>query len=76
MGGIPGSNQFDTLAVIDVAQEFSSVLTEEEDLLPSRVAVEVIERILAIASELAVEGREGRPVGCLFVVATLKRSTK
>ncbi len=76
VGGIPGSNQFDTLAVIDVAQEFSSVLTEEEDLLPSRVAVEVIERILAIASELAVEGREGRPVGCLFVVGDSEKVDK
>ena len=29
---------------------------------------EVLERVLAVATELAVEGREGRPVGCLFVV--------
>jgi diadenylate cyclase len=28
----------------------------------------VLERVIGIATELAVEGREGRPVGCLFVV--------
>ena len=76
VGGIPGSNQFDTLAVIDVSEEFSTVLTAEKDLLPSGVAVEVIERILSIASELAVEGREGRPIGCLFVVGYSEKMNK
>jgi len=27
-----------------------------------------MERVLAIATELAVEGREGKPVGCIFVL--------
>ncbi len=67
VGGIPGSNQLDTVCVIDVEREFQSVITRE-DLLPRSVKIEVIERILGIAAELAVEGREGRPVGSLFVV--------
>ena len=29
---------------------------------------EVLERVVAVATELAVEGREGKPVGCLFVI--------
>lgn len=68
VGGLPGSNQFDTLMVIDVDKEFNSLFTGGSELLPRGVDVTVIERILAIAAELAVEGREGRPVGCLFVV--------
>ena len=68
VGGLPGSNQFDTLMVINVDKEFDSLFTGEGQLLPKGVDVTVIERILAIAAELAVEGREGRPVGCLFVV--------
>lgn len=68
VGGVPNSNQLDTLCVIDVNREFQSVLTRETELLPASVKVEVIERMLAIAAELAVEGREGRPVGCLFVI--------
>ena len=67
IGGIPGSNQLDSVCVIDVEREFQSVITRE-DLLPSSVKIEVMERLLGIASELAVEGREGRPVGCLFVL--------
>ena len=68
IGGLPGSNQFDTLMVIDIDKEFDSLFTGEVQLLPKGVDVTVIERILAIAAELAVEGREGRPVGSLFVV--------
>ncbi len=68
LGGIPGSNLLDTILVVDVAKEFQSVLVSEKDLLPKTVKVEVIERLLSIATELAVQGREGKPVGCLFVV--------
>ena len=37
-------------------------------MLPANVKPEVLERVLAIATELSVEGREGRSVGCLFVL--------
>lgn len=69
LGGIAGSNQFDTLVVVDVEREFQTLLTgSTADLLPPDVKPEVLERVIAVATELAVEGREGRPVGCLFVV--------
>jgi DNA integrity scanning protein DisA with diadenylate cyclase activity/mannitol/fructose-specific phosphotransferase system IIA component (Ntr-type) len=69
IGGITGSNQFDTLVVVDTEREFQTLLTgSAADLLPEDVKPEVLERVIAVATELAVEGREGRPVGCLFVV--------
>jgi DNA integrity scanning protein DisA with diadenylate cyclase activity len=68
VGGLAGSNQFDTVVVIDVEKEFQTLLTGRADLLPHDVKPEVLERLVAVATELAVEGREGRPVGCLFVV--------
>jgi DNA integrity scanning protein DisA with diadenylate cyclase activity/mannitol/fructose-specific phosphotransferase system IIA component (Ntr-type) len=69
VGGISGSNQFDTLVVVDIEREFQTLLTgSTADLLPQDVKPEVLERVIAVATELAVEGREGRPVGCLFVV--------
>lgn len=68
LGGIAGSNQFDTVVVVDVEREFQTLLTGHADLLPEDVKPEVLERVLAVATELAVEGREGKPVGCLFVV--------
>ncbi len=68
VAGISDTNQFDTIAVVDVEREFQSLLSGQADLLPSDVDPEVLERIFAIATELSAEGREGRPVGCLFVV--------
>src|SRR5690606_4365859 len=44
-----------------------------EDLLPESVKIEVVERMLGIATELAVEGREGRPVGAMFVLGDTGR---
>lgn len=73
IGGIPQSNQFDTLVVVDVEREFQSVFTQQTDMLPPTVKPEVLERVLGVATELAVEGREGRPVGCLFVVGDYSR---
>ncbi len=69
VGGISGSNQFDTVVMVDIEREFQTLLTgSTADLLPEDVKPEVLERVIAVATELAVEGREGRPVGCLFVV--------
>lgn len=68
VGGIAGSNQFDTVVVVDVEKEFQVLFKEQADILPADVKPEVLERVLAIATELAVEGREGRPVGSLFTL--------
>jgi DNA integrity scanning protein DisA with diadenylate cyclase activity len=71
--GITGSNQFDTVVVVDVQREFQALLTGQSDLLPADVKPEVLERVVAVATELAVEGREGRPVGCLFIIGATAR---
>jgi len=79
VGGIADSNQFDTISVVDVEREFQSLLSGQSELLPSDVKPEVLERVLAIATELSAEGREGRPVGCLFVLgdtAKVERMSK
>ncbi|MBX7122341.1 MAG: diadenylate cyclase [Opitutaceae bacterium] len=76
IGGITGSNQFDTLVVVDVEREFQTLLTGHAELLPPDVRPEVLERVIAVATELAVEGREGRPVGCLFVVGDTAKVEK
>ncbi|OYV48288.1 MAG: hypothetical protein B7X06_01640 [Verrucomicrobia bacterium 21-51-4] len=73
VAGLAKSNQFDTIVVVDLEREFQSVFTKKLDVLPSSVKAEVVERILAIASELAALGREGRPIGSLFVVGDSER---
>ena len=74
LDGMTGSNQFDTLVVVDIEREFQALLTgAPADLLPEDVKPEVLERVIAVATELAVEGREGRPVGCLFVIGDTEK---
>ena len=68
VGGIAESNQFDSVVVIDIEQEFHSVLSNKGSILPANVKPEVLERVIAIATELTVEGREGQKVGTLFVI--------
>jgi diadenylate cyclase len=68
VGGLPGSNQFDTVVMIDIEREFQSIITEQGSILPADVKPEVFERVIGIATELAVEGREGHPVGTMFVL--------
>lgn len=79
LSGIPGSNHFDTLVVIDIEREFQPILVHQSGLVPHNVRPEVIERVIAIATELGVEGREGQSVGALFIVgdaSVLKPFTK
>ncbi|MFI3291154.1 MAG: PTS sugar transporter subunit IIA [Opitutales bacterium] len=68
IGGIKESGIVDCITVVDVAKEFSKILNFKGQLLPNDVKPEVVERILAITTELSVEGREGKPIGCLFVI--------
>jgi len=68
VGGLPQSNRFDTILVVDVAREFRTLFSERSHTLPPSLRPEVMERVLAIAMELGIEGREGKKVGCLFVL--------
>ena len=73
VSGILHSNQFDSITVVDIQREFQTMLMQKSEMLPSSVKPEVLERVLAIATELSVEGREGHPVGCLFVLGNEER---
>jgi diadenylate cyclase len=66
--GEPGSGRLDTLLVIDAGREVSGFATSYSSSLLGDVSLEVLERVLQLASELGREGREGRPVGALFVL--------
>jgi len=59
---------FDTIVAIDVAMEYEFFFTTAQSIVPPDVKTEVLERIIGLAGEIAVEGREGKPVGTIFVV--------
>ena len=67
MGGIPQSGQLDTVLVVDVDEEFESVIGHEEDMLPTGVSAEALERLTAIATDLAQPGeKESLLAPCSF----------
>jgi len=59
---------FDTIVAIDVAMEYEFFFTTAQTVVPQDVKPEVLERVIGLAGEIAVEGREGKPVGTIFVL--------
>jgi DNA integrity scanning protein DisA with diadenylate cyclase activity/mannitol/fructose-specific phosphotransferase system IIA component (Ntr-type) len=68
VSGNSNTGVFDTVVVIDVAREYDFFFTAAENIVPPDVKPEVLERIIALSGEIAVEGREGKPVGTIFVL--------
>lgn len=73
LSGGQSSDRLDMMAVVRVGDEPEFFLTNEASPLPPDVQPAVFERVLSIASELAVEGREHRPVGAIFVIGDSER---
>ncbi|MBR6388868.1 MAG: PTS sugar transporter subunit IIA [Opitutales bacterium] len=72
IGGIRGSDSIDSIIVFNVGAEFSQFYLKTSDALPAGVKPDVVERVIDIATELAVEGREGKPVGSLFIIGDIE----
>jgi DNA integrity scanning protein DisA with diadenylate cyclase activity len=66
--GVDHSDTIDTVMVLDMGTEIELFSASTADPLPADVMPTVFERVLTLAGELGVEGREGRPVGTLFVI--------
>jgi DNA integrity scanning protein DisA with diadenylate cyclase activity/mannitol/fructose-specific phosphotransferase system IIA component (Ntr-type) len=71
--GLPQSNTFDTISIIDIAKEFGNSFSNNENLIKEGIHPEALERLLAIAADISVEGREGKSVGCLFVIGDIAK---
>lgn len=68
VGGVPEQGYLDTIMLVEVSLEselFSGGVTGS---FPSDIRPEVFDTLLEIVLELAYEGREGKPVGSIFVL--------
>jgi len=68
LSGVAGSEVVDTLFVAEVGEELELFEATGAEEIPSHVRTEVFERVLGLAVSLGIEGREGRPVGTIFVL--------
>ncbi|MDR0679222.1 MAG: DNA integrity scanning protein DisA nucleotide-binding domain protein [Puniceicoccales bacterium] len=73
IGGLRGSERLDSLLILSVAEEYQVLFNARRGLIPKDVKPEVFERLVAIAHEVALEGREGHPIGAMFVVGNHER---
>ena len=60
--------KFDTIVTIDIEKEYEFFLSDSRSILPPDVKPEVLEKVMGLANEIAIEGREGKPTGTIFVL--------
>ena len=66
----------DTIVVMTVGQEYEMFRSVDQPKLTEHIRRVVFERVLTLALELANEGREGKPVGAIFVLGDAREVTK
>ena len=68
VGGVPEQGYMDTIMLVEVNLESELFSGGVKESFPQEMKPEVFETLLGIVLELANEGREGKPVGSLFVL--------
>ncbi len=66
--GMPGFHMLDSIVVIHIGREFEILSSSDVENLSTNVRPEVFEQLVTISVELASQGREGKPVGTIFVL--------
>jgi DNA integrity scanning protein DisA with diadenylate cyclase activity len=73
LSGSPKYGIFDNLRVMDVSREFEIFVSSGLDIAQQMEMPHVFDRLLTLVLELAEEGKEGRPLGALFVLGDHER---
>ena len=73
--GVAGK-PLDSMVVMRVGEEYELFQSVDQPKLTEHVRRVVFQRVLTIALELANEGREGKPVGALFVIGNVRELQK
>lgn len=72
--GIARSGNIDTVIVSQLGREYEIFSTTDTiDQTPSQIRADVLEKVINLASQLGSEGREGKPVGAIFVLGDTDR---
>jgi DNA integrity scanning protein DisA with diadenylate cyclase activity/mannitol/fructose-specific phosphotransferase system IIA component (Ntr-type) len=66
-------SRVDSIRVVDVAAQFGELWKLRDEIGRSDIEPSALYRILQLANDLGSEGREGHPVGTLFVVGDYER---
>ncbi|MFO7785005.1 MAG: diadenylate cyclase [Thermodesulfobacteriota bacterium] len=73
VGGVPNQGYMDTIMLVEAGLESELFGGGGEMAFPSGIKPDVFETLLDLVVELANEGREGKPVGSIFVLGNHKK---
>lgn len=63
----------DTVTIIELAEQLSRLTSRELRRLETQVPLETLRLVVDLAAEIGRDGREGKPVGTLFVVGNHRK---
>lgn len=66
--GVPEVGRIDSIRVVELREAFGPTDGLQQLVLPDDLDRSVFARVLQLAEDIALEGREGKPVGALFVL--------
>lgn len=72
LSGVAGSERLDTLMVTNPRRDFPWFRKRNTEEVRRRIATQEFARIIDIALRLSAEGREGKPIGTIFVLGDLE----
>lgn len=73
VAGIKEFKTLDTVVIIEIGKEYEILSSREAQNISSSVHPGVFEELVKIAVELAYQGREGKPLGTIFVLGDTER---
>lgn len=71
--GTDQPEQIDSLSVIHLGEHLERLSAQDLRKLDTRVPLETLRAVVDLATEIGREGREGKPVGTMFVVGDTRR---
>ncbi len=70
------ANTLDSVSVIDLGDHLGRLTVRDLQQLETRVPLDTLQTVVNLALEIGREGREGKPVGTLFVVGDTSKVRK
>jgi DNA integrity scanning protein DisA with diadenylate cyclase activity len=71
--GVDGENQIDSMSVIHLGEHLERLNPNELRKLDTSVPLETLRAVVDLATAIGREGREGKPVGTMFVVGDTRK---
>ena len=63
----------DTLSILNLSEQLTKLTSRDLQRLETQVPLDILRRVIDLAVEIGRDGREGKPVGTIFVVGDHRR---